>query len=244
MDKLFLARYPEKPVMVPVHGMLSIGRAGTNDVILTELRVSRKHARIQWERVMELYTLVDVGSSNGTFLNGKKIPAGVPSPLYDGDKIRFASSVYTVRLAAGSMVIENEFKNLQAQADMQNTEVYTVFELLSERGKPMLAGKLESLCPLELFQILDLMGKTGTLEIRTAEGDGTFSVSKGRIVAAAYRQNRGQAAVYDVLKSTSGTFVFRAHSVHIDRPEITMSTTVLLMQGCQMLDEEAMARTN
>lgn len=55
----------------PVEGTLQIGRSPTNDIVISEPRVSRKHAQI--EKRGTRYFLVDLDSSNGTFVHNKKI---------------------------------------------------------------------------------------------------------------------------------------------------------------------------
>ncbi|MCP3852022.1 MAG: FHA domain-containing protein [Gammaproteobacteria bacterium] len=62
----------------------SIGRNSDNDVVLTNPSVSNHHARLNHE---EDFFLTDLRSSNGTFLNGKKI---FHVKLSDGDLINFA----------------------------------------------------------------------------------------------------------------------------------------------------------
>jgi pSer/pThr/pTyr-binding forkhead associated (FHA) protein len=47
---------------------------------------SRNHASIQLEG--DLYTLIDLGSTNGTMLNGTRVPAHTPQQLRKGDAIR------------------------------------------------------------------------------------------------------------------------------------------------------------
>ena len=60
-----------------------LGRGATATVRLQDREVSRKHSRI--DCVDGHYVLSDLGSSNGTYLNGQRI-AG-PAPLKDGDEI-------------------------------------------------------------------------------------------------------------------------------------------------------------
>ncbi len=50
---------------------ITIGRDPDADVALDNMGVSRRHARIEW--VNESYRLRDEGSSNGTFLNGRRV---------------------------------------------------------------------------------------------------------------------------------------------------------------------------
>jgi len=69
----------------------TIGRAVQCDVVITSKRVSREHARLRrdsWRVILE-----DVGSTNGTFLNGERLLA--PSELRDGDQIKVGDVVFT-----------------------------------------------------------------------------------------------------------------------------------------------------
>lgn len=63
----------------------NIGRSRNNDVILDNITVSRQHARIKLEG--SDFVLYDLGSSNGTFVNGERVVE--PRRLKDGDVIRF-----------------------------------------------------------------------------------------------------------------------------------------------------------
>src|SRR6478609_9499229 len=62
----------------PLEGEISIGRAEGNDLVLVAGGVSRKHARVF---VRDGAVLVeDVGSANGTFVDGEKIAEPKPLP--------------------------------------------------------------------------------------------------------------------------------------------------------------------
>ncbi len=52
-----------------------------------ELGVSRLHATIQWSN--HGLVLIDLDSTNGTFLNNYRLPSKRPYPLRSGDEIRF-----------------------------------------------------------------------------------------------------------------------------------------------------------
>jgi predicted component of type VI protein secretion system len=68
--------------------LVSIGRTSANDIVLpdVEKRVSSKHAQI--ERKSGAWLLTDLGSTNGTFLNEKKIDAKTPVPVKGGDRVQ------------------------------------------------------------------------------------------------------------------------------------------------------------
>ena len=61
----------------------TIGRAVDNDIVITSRRVSREHTRVQ--RQGRHVMLIDLGSTNGTFLNGERVLA--PVRLRDGDSV-------------------------------------------------------------------------------------------------------------------------------------------------------------
>ncbi len=67
-------------------GALTIGRGEDCDVILRDRHVSRYHARISW--VDGRYSVEDLGSKNGTHVNGRELTA--PQVLEDGDEIQIA----------------------------------------------------------------------------------------------------------------------------------------------------------
>ncbi len=58
----------------PLVMAIGIGRGADNQIVLDDSLVSRQHARIQ--KIKEAYYITDLGSSNGTFVNGARIPEG------------------------------------------------------------------------------------------------------------------------------------------------------------------------
>src|ERR1700716_445518 len=74
-----------------VESELRIGRSERNDLRLNDASVSRYHAFLR--RVDGRYLLSDVGSQNGTFVNGKQVHA--PSALESGDRIRVGTTQFT-----------------------------------------------------------------------------------------------------------------------------------------------------
>lgn len=67
--------------------LFSIGRVDTNDCIIPDYAISKKHALIEVRG--EDYLLKDCGSTNGTALNGERL-LGKPEKLHDGALVSFA----------------------------------------------------------------------------------------------------------------------------------------------------------
>lgn len=72
---------------------LTVGRDPKNDIVLDDRRVSRRHAEIRLR--LGRYTLYDLQSTNGTFVNGRRIAEMV---LSDNDRITIGGAELAVRL--------------------------------------------------------------------------------------------------------------------------------------------------
>ena len=64
-----------------------IGREPDNDLVIAETTVSAAHARIEYDG--DSFVILDAGSSNGTCLNGDRLPINEPRRLSGGDRITF-----------------------------------------------------------------------------------------------------------------------------------------------------------
>ncbi len=71
-----------------------VGRARGAHIWLDSEKVSRHHAEIQLRG--GTLAVTDLGSTNGTFVNGERIPAELPHLLKEGDEIRFGDRVFHV----------------------------------------------------------------------------------------------------------------------------------------------------
>lgn len=72
-----------------MNGTCSIGRSPDNSLSLPDSEVSRRHAIIQAQGEREFW-LVDLGSANGTHVNGRRISQSVR--LHNSDVIRMATN--------------------------------------------------------------------------------------------------------------------------------------------------------
>jgi len=70
--------------------VVTIGRVSDNSIQVEDGSVSSHHAQLSITEGGD-YILQDLGSTNGTRLNGKQIAQGEQHKLQNGDKIRFGS---------------------------------------------------------------------------------------------------------------------------------------------------------
>ncbi|MBV8371972.1 MAG: DUF3662 domain-containing protein, partial [Candidatus Eremiobacteraeota bacterium] len=80
-----------------VEGAVRIGRADESDVLLADPSVSRAHAIV--ETTGPEPTVRDLGSTNGTFVNGERVEART---LRDGDELRFGNTRMQFEIDKGS----------------------------------------------------------------------------------------------------------------------------------------------
>ncbi len=79
-------------------GSATIGRVAGNDWQLQDDGTSSRHAKL--ERTFEGLALTDLGSTNGTYINGQKMAPNVPIALGGGETIRFGRTQWMVRRGA------------------------------------------------------------------------------------------------------------------------------------------------
>ena len=146
----------DKPVLIMREGELSgqqwtinvdefvVGRGGECDLVLPERQVSRHHIKILREN--SRFILQDLGSKNGTHLNGMRVTGRVP--LQDGDEIQIALCVKLVFIGTGA--------TLPLTFDPPKLErTLTINE--AERSIYIKGNRLEPPLSLAQFRLLQLL---------------------------------------------------------------------------------------
>jgi predicted component of type VI protein secretion system len=121
---------------------LVIGRDEQCDVVVPERQVSRRHASISLQD--DGYILKDLGSKNGTFVNGRELDS--PYALQDGDEIQIA---YCCKLAfVGAEATAPVILEEQAQGLRMDLESKRVWVADKELAPPL------SLAQYRLLELL------------------------------------------------------------------------------------------
>lgn len=93
----------------------TIGRDRSNQIVLFDPMVSKKHAEIRW--VDEEFILRDLGSSNGTMLNGD--PVYKPAPLGNDSQINIGKSALNFYILKGD-VLANRLQDSSFENQVTN----------------------------------------------------------------------------------------------------------------------------
>jgi predicted component of type VI protein secretion system len=107
----FIEQSPSQGAEHAVEQGTTIGREGC-DITLGDPDVSRRHAEIQISNGD--IAISDLGSTNGTFVNGERIDQ--PRTLRDGDEVRIGAVVWRLRAPAGATRIAGTMDAAEAGA--------------------------------------------------------------------------------------------------------------------------------
>lgn len=93
---LTLQQLNQPLIEIEIGNTVSIGRHKSNDIFLdNDLRASRQHAVIRCQDGAR-YQIIDLGSRNGTFVNGRQVV--LPVELTEGSKITIGTSTLVFHL--------------------------------------------------------------------------------------------------------------------------------------------------
>ncbi len=146
-----------------------IGRSSDLDMVLVEEMVSRKHARIAMEGGE--ISIEDLGSTNGTFVNGEKIRRAT---LKEGDRVLIGTSILKVVATTGSAPgMRPESGQLGVNATQRNRTMAGADE------SPRMSGSIEEVPLPDLMQLFGTSRKSGVLVIRTDVTIGRVYLDQG-----------------------------------------------------------------
>ena len=118
-------------------GPISLGREPGNGILLDDPSVSRRHARIDRPPGEETMLVTDLGSTNGTLLNGRKI---TEHPLRQGDLLQIG--VYTFKVTRCDPLQLRYLQKIEEQIQYDElTGLFTVKTVLGYTEKEILRSK-------------------------------------------------------------------------------------------------------
>ena len=205
-----------------------VGRSSDLDMVLVEEMVSRKHARIRVKRGD--ITIEDLGSTNGTFVNGEKIERAT---LRESDRVLIGTSILKVVAVAG----ETPAGDLEAVAARHETQR----QAHARTGEaPRMSGSLEEIPLPDLMQLFGTSRKSGVLVLETDAGVGRIYLDGGAIRYATVDEAEKLAplkAIYRMLTWTNGKFELEPPNDRVFDNPLDISVQEVLMEGFRQKDE-------
>jgi hypothetical protein len=194
-----------------------IGRVSA-DMVLAEDMVSRKHAKITLNDGGKI-TIEDLGSTNGTFVNGEKVKQ---ARLKEGDRILIGTSILKLvhQRGAGGPTLEEA---AAAQA----------------RRPSAITGKIEEVPLPDVLQLLRTSKKSAVLLVRSDQ-HGRIYLREGRVYYAVIDDNHELSPVKSfcrMLTWEKGDFELSAEPPRDFPVEIQQPLEALLIDGVRQLDE-------
>jgi pSer/pThr/pTyr-binding forkhead associated (FHA) protein len=208
----------DKPIIV--------GRSSDLDMVLVEDMVSRKHARITMQQ--DQIWIEDLGSTNGTFVNGEKIKR---ARLKEGDRVLIGTSILKVIAGEGARADSTD-----AKRDLENVAAAR----RTTQARTM-SGSIEEVPLPDLLQLFATSKKSGVLVIRTESDDvGKIYMRKGVIYYASINDLDDvppMKSIFRMLTWQKGLFDLDPPDEREFPNEMNLSVQEVLMEGLRQLDE-------
>jgi len=224
--KFISGKYQGGEFPLPEKGEVIIGRAADVGMVLVEDMVSRKHARMVVDA--KRLGIMDLGSTNGTFVNGEKI---TKIELKIGDRVLVGTNILKV---VGIEELSSQTQSLSA------VELRSMLEELAEArsGDTTMSGDLSDVPFPDLVQLFSSSKKSGMLEI-TGTHTGTLFLKEGQIVFVEIANQKLPSikAFGRMVQWQTGHFELKAMGEKKMSTQITESTESLLLEALRQFDE-------
>jgi len=210
-----------------------VGRSSELDMVLVEEMVSRKHAVFRLEN--GVLTVQDLGSTNGTFVNGERIDKAA---LREGDRVLVGTSILRV-VGYDASLPPPAKKGLMGETH-KHIGPHPMNEPPESQEPPRMSGNLEEIPLPDLMQLFSTSKKTGVLVLRSPDRIGRLHLEQGRIRFAEVDTNPALAperAVYRLLSFTRGLFSLDPPENRSFERALDLSATEVLMEGFRQQDE-------
>ena len=222
-DALMLFAPPQAPLHLEAGREVVIGRSAECELRVPSVAASRRHAAVV-RRGDDVFVW-DLGSTNGTLVNGGKI-AGERA-LQPGDRVEVGGvGVTFCRVDAG-------FAHAEA---VPADRTVVSFGPLSAPAPSALRGDLAKIPLFAVLQMLEMGGQSGCLLVEGADGECGMWLANGRLVHAEAAKTNGMEAALEIAQTTAGRFEFAPGS---PAPEHSFeaSMTEVILEASRLIDE-------
>jgi hypothetical protein len=230
--KFISGKYQGGEFPLPGGQEIVIGRGGELDIVLVEDMVSRKHAKIV--TADGKIVIQDLGSTNGTFVNGEKIRK---ARLKEGDRVLIGTSILKLISAAESSI------NQDASGEDLNRLLQEAAARQAQQGggSPTgMSGSLGEVALPDLLQLFSTSRKSGVLSVTNGDDSGRIYLREGRIFYANWNGVEDidpMKALFRIIAWETGEFRLGPSNDESFMVELEETPDQLIMEAVRQLDE-------
>jgi len=203
-------------------GMVTVGRAKVNDLVISDRAVSLMHCRIRIGKHAPVIT--DLGSTNGTWVNGERV---VSTQLHDGDVLMLGSNKARIQIKHKSSyddeisISDTSLHRIGQSRDIFGSVTYSLSRKIAEGGMGSIYearqfGAEGFIKRVAIKTILPKFAKQGSLV--------SSFVGEARLVANLVHQNivqihhlgRHEGGYYIAMEYIDGISVTEFMAMHVD----------------------------
>jgi hypothetical protein len=160
---LIVKQGPQIGILFPITGQrVILGREETCGIIIQDAEVSRRHCEVFWEN--DTYIVQDLGSTNGTFVNGIQVTS--PVRLKPGDSIGMGQTMLVLELDLQEPSVQADYQAPISSPPSADKEEIGTSNILADNRKWFLLGcgclillcvcLVAGLIGLDLVDLIDL----------------------------------------------------------------------------------------
>ncbi len=212
---------------LPSEKEIVIGRGGELDIVLVEDMVSRKHAKLTTQQGK--IVIQDLGSTNGTFVNGEKIKR---ARLKEGDRVLIGTSIL-------KLIAQSESSNVGATKEELNAELDAIGRR-QQHKTDITSGDIAELPLPDILTLLSTNKKTGVLAVRNEDHAGRVYLKGGRIFYAILDDNDELGplkALFRMIALESGTYALGVPTAEEFMLELEEPTDQLVADAVRQSNE-------
>lgn len=253
--KFISGKYQGGEFALEMNQELIIGRSSDLEMVLIEDMVSRHHAKITTTD-SDIY-IEDLGSTNGTFVNGEKI---TKTKLKENDRILIGTSIIKLvyedgdasNLSSSGSTLPPPMANTSIPSMTDSRQIPSLTTSGARRvaqgghtahgtQSGVLSGIIDQLPLPDLLQLFGSSKKTGGLFITTPGGtEGCIYLREGRVYGAVINGDYSvpvEKSFYRMMCWTSGNFLLDTTASHEFENPISETVESMLMESMRIIDE-------
>jgi len=209
------------------------GREEGVDIVLQDALVSRRHAELGW--LGEYWEVKDLGSRNGVFVNGNRIPGA--TRLDDGCQLQIGGQVYRLHMlppGGDPASLSNQapqISNLETMGPGFNLQD------IANQGATF-TGEVTAGGVMDLLQFFQATDKSGRLDLVGGSSLASAWVHSGSLIHATFDSSKGLDALVLLARNPPPRFAFHADAPQPTERSLQGSMQGILMEVARTIDEQ------